>query len=1132
MADDIDPAEMPGAIPADKFLPSDPTDMDPQSAVAAQGIKQGAQAAYESQPVQNAITGQGLKNAYNDALSASQGDQQAASNVAGRSLGTAMASIKGPKFLDGSEPLEGAIKLVHPNNPETNVAGNLLGGDYDWWLGQGAEHESNLPYENPALLETLSVHPDLQNQGLGHKLYQSFEKEAKKQGADSIFTNASPMGVAGEGRNASKLNDLVNFYKSNGFEEYGPREESNQMMIKDLRSKSPKKSAKSSMESGGTVSRPPTLNAMQYYPEGGDVAQAPTPIATSPQALEDPSQMPGAIPADQFQGAAPSGETVDPSQMPGAIPADQFQSGEEHFGSAEQQILTGLEGAAQGLFGPLAPAAEIASGLTTAPEIAAREAANPYTAGLSKAGAFLGSALLGLPVEAQLVGKAGEAVAHALPLAADAASLSAKIGAGALRGATELGLLSASDEVTKQILTDPATATQNSMVAQPLSDILANVAVGGVAGGFFGAVAPLLAKAAPEVAQFIEDVKGTLNSSGGIENRVENMSDELNTRYNQVNDAMKGTFGKNGLKLQAIREALPPMSQAIADSIEALINHAQNVIDKNAGNPLYNELKNQLEAFKNEVTAPAITESDRFMARNMAAATGQDYVRPVSYATHSDPAELFDATNRFKQAIADQASIGTAGYNLSPTEKPFVNAMRALSSRFTDSLENNHVWGKAGDIQADVNEAASKMFGPLKLFEKHFTKNVTDDAGHIIKQIDPGTIQTLINQLGKPNSEVKIDNAKAFLDSAGDFFNQLNKVHGVMGDSLIEPSSLAVTNRYLGKYTLGMKMGDALLTKGVQGISNVAGAALGIPLGGAFGPEAAVAGAYLGKEALGPLFQKILPTLGKSLFDNVGNGPGMRSASKFITNVAKGNDMISAGAKNLFKAGAEVLPLNAIPSLTQLSKLDKQLQFAQNNPQQFSNNITNNHLGIYMPQQAEALGQGVTNTVQYLNTQRPDTTKKLPLDSERTPSAIQKAAFNNALSLAQQPAMILSKIKDGTITPDDIKHISSMSPAAYQHMQGQVSEAMTDFVNKGGSVPYQTRAALSIFMQQPMDSTFTPTAILSAQPGQGGGGQPQAPAAQAPKQGNKSSTKNLHTLSDQALTPLQARQKAAGGNRD
>jgi hypothetical protein len=71
---------------------------------------------------------------------------------------------------------------------------------------------------------------------------------------------------------------------------------------------------------------------------------------------------------------------------------------------------------------------------------------------------------------------------------------------------------------------------------------------------------------------------------------------------------------------------------------------------------------------------------------------------------------------------------------------------------------------------------------------------------------------------------------------------------------------------------------------------------------------------------------------------------------------------------------------------------------------------------------------------------------------------------------------------------------------------------MTESLSKGKSIPYKTRIGLSMFMAQPLDSTMTPGAILSAQP------QPAPP----PQPQGKEKGSSLAKLPKSYQTPGQA----------
>ncbi len=228
---------------------------------------------------------------------------------------------------------------------------------------------------------------------------------------------------------------------------------------------------------GGDVSfcarSQPHKAGCQYFAEGGEADFIPDDKFVADQG-------PDFVSDTEF---TPDPET---SIAPEFVPDDEFAPDDANkYDSIPQQIGAGLEGVAQGIAGPLAPAAEI--GLSklgvpglSAQDIAARQAANPATHALGETAGLIGSLALGTG-EAALVGKAAATVADATKLA-DATSMAAKIGVGALKGAIETGLFQAGDNITKSILGtgDPG---------ESFSSILSSGALGAITGGLGGAVA-------------------------------------------------------------------------------------------------------------------------------------------------------------------------------------------------------------------------------------------------------------------------------------------------------------------------------------------------------------------------------------------------------------------------------------------------------------------------------------------------------------------------------------------------------------------------------------------------------------------------------------------------------------------
>lgn len=159
------------------------------------------------------------------------------------------------------------------------------------------------------------------------------------------------------------------------------------------------------------------------------------------------------------------------------------QYNESTYGSIPQQALTAVEGAAKGAVGPLAPALEQLSGLTTGSDITARQETNPITHIAGEAAGFIGSQFVPGLDEVSLgkqVGQLGQTAAKLAPLAPKLIQTGVKAGA-------ELSALAASDELSKLVQGNPDQTIGTAAINIGLSGLL-----GGAGGVVLGGTSQLL----------------------------------------------------------------------------------------------------------------------------------------------------------------------------------------------------------------------------------------------------------------------------------------------------------------------------------------------------------------------------------------------------------------------------------------------------------------------------------------------------------------------------------------------------------------------------------------------------------------------------------------------------------------
>lgn len=809
---------------------------------------------------------------------------------------------------------------------------------------------------------------------------------------------------------------------------------------------------------GGVVGR-------QNYADGGVI---------SPQTLQPQTLAPAPPGLEEF--LAQPDATAPPPGLEDFIASDMKEA---QYGTPGQQLKAGAESLAQGIAGPAAPQFEKKYLGVKAEDIRNRAKVNSgihmtgEIAGLISPAFLPGGTATGIGrfTQSGLLEAAGKATAGIL---ARPTTLSGKVGVAAAKAAVENMLLAGSDETSKIILNDPNTSAEHAIANIGLSGVL-----GGIVGGTIGSISPLLKGPMSKAGQIVEDFKSRIAEHTANPDPAATMNEELTNFFNETNKISHETFGHGGIKSEAIHKLMPEMTDTIAKQANGITDSLDAGLQKLAENrdPHAPLLQDKIQRFKQSLNS-------------------------------DDPATIFDGIQTLKQQLQAESKYIEGMTPLS--ERPYRNTVKNLAHDLRTSLEDRTVWGKAGDVQASINSATSKYLAATKDFRSLMTTKVMGES-----TIDPGKINTYLNQVGKANAEIKQDKLRNFLDHGEEFKAAVAKAYDTIGaESPIQNTSLNYTLSTLGKKTAGSKLADIFIKKGLTDVGGQAmGATVGGTLGHAMGGHGAI-GALIGQHALGPFFSSVLPAIAKAITSNPSSAGGFKAAVDHGLAVAKSEAVLTKAAKSIFKVGSsDVLPGYNSPNTTNISikqreKLDRLLKAIQQSPAAMLNST--DKTSHYLPAHAQAMSQAAMNATNYLNGLRSDTDKKSPLDSKPTLSAPQKAAFNNALDIANKPSIIFDKIKTGSLTTNDITSLHTMYPALYESMKSKVMSEIITSENKDKPIPYKIRQSLSLFLGQPLDSTMTPSSIMAIQATTQSGKkntQDQQQAPSAPKRSTSSLTK-------------------------
>lgn len=250
------------------------------------------------------------------------------------------------------------------------------------------------------------------------------------------------------------------------------------------------------------------------------------------------------------------------------------------------------------------------------------------------------------------------------------------------------------------------------------------------------------------------------------------------------------------------------------------------------------------------------------------------------------------------------------------------------------------------------------------------------------------------------------------------------------------------------------------------------------------------------------------------------SGAGFKAMVDFIASTYKGENLLSKGTSAIFQSGRDVLPSHLIPTDKKREKLQTEIKKYEDNPESMFNVAQDaNH---YMPDHGSAVVAASSRVIGYLSQVKPKSDKVSPLDPEMKPSDTETAAYNRVVDIAQQPLVVLQRIKDGSLLPSDVQALQNMYPSLYGRMVQKLTEKMMEQGSKDESIPYDMRMTLSMFMSQPLDSTMLPMNIVSAQMAHAMPAQIQN--MMQPKAPSKSSMTNISKMPKAFMTKEQSRE--------
>lgn len=363
--------------------------------------------------------------------------------------------------------------------------------------------------------------------------------------------------------------------------------------------------------------------------------------------------------------------------------------------------------------------------------------------------------------------------------------------------------------------------------------------------------------------------------------------------------------------------------------------------------------------------------------------------------------------------------------------------------------------------------------------------------------------------------------------------------------------------------TLGGKLAALVHKNGPKAIADAAITGTGEVVGG---PAGAAIANTLGHYTVRPLLEKFVgrPLTEKAVpivLNALGNGEvgGLTSALEYAANAARGSSKMTRGVDAVFKEGLQKAydatvsegVRDKIKNYIEKGGVNAELrESASQTAQEPQGEAQSSPLGFaeggdvppspealnaptapaapldpvatHFPNQATPLGIAKGRVSNYLSQLRPQPNQaKLAFDNE-PPSHDQKKAYDKVVALAANPLSILNHLKDGSLTPETMKHFTALYPEIHQDLSKRLTEKIVKAQLKGEKIPFARRQAISMFLGAPLDSALTPANVRAAQATFQNQASQAAPNTPVTK--NKKNTAKLDKFSNQFETIENARQ--------
>ena len=599
----------------------------------------------------------------------------------------------------------------------------------------------------------------------------------------------------------------------------------------------------------------------------------------------------------------------------------------------------------------------------------------------------------------------------------------------------------------------------------------------------------------PEGREAFRELSMSKNTKVGAE-----VNASLENLRNKAEESILNVFGKTPDNLEKSSNA------ELGDKLRSTISESIDPIAKRA-NEAYESLNKTDKVLELTPTAKAsiIGNLEKFGLENTFKLSGTE--ESSVFNTLNKRIEKANTINDLKTALSE--AVKNAPMSMSQD-------IKALRDVIEDNAYNSVLEGK-GEKLINATREARDLYASAKSDLRQLGDIVGLDIDRMSPRMfsellsDPMNIssESLIKKLGNPKNIATINYVKENFPNATEILQEyhrnriplrslksgelnVNAIFSALTDPNKMPKEIrdfAFTPEQLNKLlsvkdvleAIPPKMGPSGTPEGIRSIYRnlftTLGGLIGFTTGkGILGLIAGRGLQYATQEVPQAMKLASLKMLGGA--ESV-SASGFDAMFKAARAAIRGTEKLNGAVERLFKPGAPVLESSMMPTSKSLGLLHTSMLAVQQDPSKVAD--AQGDLGHYMPNHSVALSSTLGRASQVLSEFRPNTGKTGPLDPPRQPSKAEIAKYKRALEIVEQPMMILEHIKNGTITPDDLRVFNSVYPSIADTFRQKINEQLVNQISKNKTIPYKTQLGLSLFMGQPLSSSEAPQNIMANQ---------------------------------------------------